>query len=461
MLQIYNTKTQRKEPLTPITPGKVTLYTCGVTVYDDCHLGHARTFIAFDVIVRYLRFRNYQVKYVRNITDIDDKIINKAKLNRETIETITTKYIEELNNDLLALQLLPPDHEPKATEFIPQMIKLVETLIANGFAYPAKNGDIYYNVRKYKNYGSLSKRNIDDLQLGARITINDAKQDPLDFVLWKTAKPNEPAWPSPWGAGRPGWHLECSAMAMHYLGETIDIHGGGFDLIFPHHENECAQSEAATGKPFVNTWMHIGFLQVNQEKMSKSLNNFHTIKEVLTTVHPEVLRFSLINAHYRSHVDYSTEQINLSTNAIRKFYLTLRDLPKVAKAEHTEFEQRFMLAMDDDFNTPEALAVLFDLTKEINKLRTTSIAQAASLAALLKYLANILGLLNCEPEQFLQHENINNNDLDVKQIEHMINLRNIARNNKDWQTADRIRTELDELGIIIEDSSNNTTWRKK
>jgi cysteinyl-tRNA synthetase len=461
MLQIYNTKTQKKEPFTPIIPGKISLYACGVTVYDYCHIGHARTYIAFDVIVRYLRFRNYQVQYVRNITDIDDKIINKANQGNGSITEVTTKFINALNADMWALKLLTPDHEPRATEFIPQMIALVERLEKNAFAYLADNGDVYYNVRKYKNYGSLSKRNIDELQLGARVDINTAKQDPLDFVLWKKAKPGEPSWPSPWGEGRPGWHLECSAMSMYYLGDTLDIHGGGFDLIFPHHENECAQSEAATGKPFVNTWMHVGFLKINKEKMSKSLNNFFTIREVLQEVHPEVLKYALTNAHYRSHIEYSEEQLVLSKNALEKFYLALRGLPIAERPVNSIFEQRFITAMDDDFNTHEALAVLFDLTKEINKLREQSIlTQASSLAALLKHLGGILGLLNSDPEQFLQNLSTNAN-ITPSQIEEMLSLRNKARKDQNWLEADQIRKNLETMGIVIEDGATDTTWRKK
>ena len=460
MLQIYNTKTQRKEIFKPISPDKVTIYTCGVTVYDYCHIGHARTFIAFDVIVRYLRFRNYQVQYVRNITDIDDKIINKAQQNNESTEALTTRFIAALANDAKALNLLQPDEEPRATHFIPQMIELIKTLETKGYAYRAENGDVYYNVRKFKNYGSLSKRNIDDMQLGARVEVNIAKNDPLDFVLWKSAKAGEPFWPSPWGNGRPGWHLECSAMSMYYLGQTLDLHGGGFDLMFPHHENECAQSEAATEQPFVNTWMHVGFLKINKEKMSKSLNNFYTIAEVLQEVHPEVLRYSMSSAHYRSHVEYSAEQINSSRNSLEKFYLALRGLPTAEKPVNSEFEARFIAAMDDDFNTPVAFSVLFDLTKEINRLREQSLAKAGSLGSLLKDLAGVLGILNHDPEIFLQNLPINNT-IDATKIDEMITSRNIARKNKNWQAADQIRIELDKLGITLEDTAAGTIWRKK
>lgn len=467
MLQIYNTKTQSKQLFKPIIPGKVSLYTCGVTVYDYCHIGHARTFIAFDVIVRYLRYRGFNVEYVRNVTDIDDKIINKAQQCGEPISAITERFIAAQQTDFNALQLLPPNHEPRATEFIPQMIALVQKLIANGIAYLADNGDVYFNVRKWKNYGSLSKRNLDDLQHGARVEVNAAKQDPLDFVLWKKAKPGEPTWPSPWGEGRPGWHLECSAMAMHYFGDTLDLHGGGFDLMFPHHENECAQSEAATDQPFVNTWMHVGFLNINKEKMSKSLNNFFTIKDVLQEVHPEILRYAMTSAHYRSHIEYSAEQLALSKAALEKFYLALRNLPTHGVAPtNSEYEQRFIAAMDDDFNTPEAFAVLFDLTKEINRLNKSSNQEhiqenpASELGALLKKLGQILGILYCEPEYFLQHLSLHKS-IDVDKIEEMIALRNHARKSHDWLTADRIRNELDALGVVIEDSAGNTTWRKK
>ena len=461
MLQIYNTKTQKKEIFKPIEPGKISLYVCGITVYDYCHIGHARTFIVFDTIVRYLRFRNYQVQYIRNITDIDDKIINKAKEINKPIETITTKYIDALIQDFKALNLLTPDKEPKATQFILQMIELIKSLEEKGFAYQAHNGDVYYSINKCKNYGHLSKRNMDDLQSGAIVEVNKDKQNQLDFVLWKKAKQDEPYWDSPWGKGRPGWHLECSAMAMHYLGESIDIHGGGFDLMFPHHENECAQSEAATNKTFVNTWMHVGFLKINKEKMSKSLNNFFTIRDVLQETHPEILRYSMITAHYRSHLEYSPEQLKLSKQALEKFYIALRGLPDADKPINSEFEKRFIAAMDDDFNTPEALAVLFDLTKEINKLREHSLQEAASLGSLLKYLWQTLGLFNSQPEDFLQSLSNTANDIDISKVEKLISDRNNARKNKDWQKADQIRFELDKLGIILEDAAGVTTWRKK
>ena len=461
MLQIYNSKSQQKEIFTPIVPGHISIYTCGITVYDFCHIGHARTFIAFDVIVRYLRMRNYQVHYIRNITDIDDKIINRANENSESTESLTARFIAAMHEDFRQLNLLSPDAEPKASEFIPQMLELVQTLEQKGFAYAAKNGDVYYHVRNFKTYGSLSKRNIDDLQLSARIEANEAKNDPLDFVLWKAAKPGEPAWDSPWGKGRPGWHLECSAMSMHYLGNTLDLHGGGYDLIFPHHENECAQSEAATGCNFVNAWMHVGFLKINQDKMSKSLNNFFTIRDVLQVVHPEVLRYTVSSAHYRSHLEYSKEQINASRNSLEKFYLAIRGVPAANRIENSEFEARFIAAMDDDFNTSEALAVLFDLTKEINRLREISLAKAASSVALLKYLANILGLLHYDAEDFLQNLTANDS-IDVSAIEELIAARNTARANKDWGQADNIRKQLDALGIIIEDGgATGTIWRKK
>ena len=460
MLKIYNSITRNKEIFTPINKGKASIYVCGITVYDYCHIGHARTSIAFDIIVRYLRYLGYEVKYIRNITDIDDKIINRAKQNNEEAATLALRFTEAMHADMHALNLLPPDEEPRATQFIPHMIELVKKLEQKDFAYKAENGDVYYNVHKFNTYGYLSHRNLEDLQSGARIEINEAKQNPLDFVLWKAAKEGEPSWNSPWGKGRPGWHLECSAMAMHYLGETFDIHGGGCDLLFPHHENERAQSEAVTGQTFANIWMHTGFLQINKEKMAKSLGNFITVNKALTEIHPEVLRFFMISSHYRSPLEYSLENISASRNALERFYIALRGLPsQVSKLLNSDFEKRFLNAMDDDFNTPEALAVLFDLVKEINKLKESSIEKAAPLGSLLKHLGGVLGLLQSESESFLKDLSNKDEMIDPQEIEKMIAARSQARKDKNWQEADRIRDRLLESGITLEDTSSGTIWR--
>ena len=460
MLQIYNTMTKEKEPFKPIVPGKVSFYVCGVTVYDYCHIGHGRTYIAFDVILRYLKFRGYEINYVRNITDIDDKIIKRAEENNETTEALTTRFIKAMHEDFKALGLMCPQQEPKATEFMSQMLALITRLQDQGFAYQADNGDVYFEVNQFKGYGKLSRRQLDDMISGARVEVNTAKRDPKDFVLWKQAKPGEPSWPSPWGEGRPGWHLECSAMSMDLLGETFDIHGGGFDLTFPHHENECAQSEAASGKQFVNTWMHCGFLQIDKEKMSKSLGNFATIRQVLETTHPEVLRYFMITSHYRSALEYSPEQVESARGTLEKFYLGMRGVPVKEAVRDSEYEQKFIAAMDDDFNTPEALAVLFELLREINRTKETNVEEAAPLVGLLKELAGLLGILQCDSEQFLKELTPGNAD-GAEKIESLIIAREEARKAKQWQEADRLRDELDNLGVVLEDTVSGTTWRRK
>ncbi len=455
MLKIYNTKTKSKEEFVPITPGKIGIYVCGVTVYDYCHIGHARTFVAFDTIVRYLKWRGFDVNFVRNITDIDDKIIKKAIDIDQPVEVITEQFITALHEDCKALGLLVPTEEPRATEFMSQMVQMIQTLQDKRYAYVGSNGDVYYDVKKNKKYGELSHRNLDDLQSGARIEVNKAKRCPLDFVLWKMPKPNEPAWDSPWGKGRPGWHLECSVMSMHYLGETFDIHGGGLDLAFPHHENECAQSEACTDSTFVNTWMHAGFLQMNKEKMSKSIGNIATIREVLATIDPEVVRYFMSTGHYRSSIDYSLEQVALSRSALERLYISLRGLPITEEIVETDHKERFINAMDDDFNTPEALAVLFDLAKEINRERKESIEKAAALGNLLRNLAGSIGLLKNNPEDFLQ-----GNPADTAKIEDLIETRTNARKEKNWQLADKVRDELQSMGIELEDEASGTIWRR-
>ena len=458
MLKIYNTASKKKTEFKPIEKNKIKFYSCGVTVYDHCHLGHALQWVVLGVIVRYLRYRNYHVDYVRNITDIDDKIINRANKNGESIFTLTTRMIQAMHEDSDALGALRPDREPKATEYIPQIISMIQTLLDKEYAYHADNGDIYYDVGKFKNYGALAQQDLEEIQSGARIEINTAKHNPLDFVLWKIAKPNEPSWDSPWGEGRPGWHIECSAMSTAMLGNHFDIHAGGLDLKFPHHQNEIAQAEAATGEKFANIWIHTGLVQVNDEKMSKSLGNFTTISEALTQYAPETIRYFMISSHYRSPLHYSDANMQMAKTALQRFYIALRDLPTIAEIDTNDYETRFIEAMDDDFNTPEALAVLFELTREINRLKKTEPLQAAALAALLKRLAKILGLLQDEPESFLQMTN--NTEFSKDDIENLISQRNVARANKDWPTSDRIRDELLSNGIMLEDHNTNTTWRK-
>jgi len=457
MIKIYNSLTQKKEIFKPLEEGKVRLYVCGPTVYDFCHIGNARSFTAFDGIVRYLRFRGYEVIYVRNITDIDDKIIKRANENHEDFNTVVERFTEAFREDMRVLNLLVPTYEPRATEFIPHIISLIEKLISNKSAYVAENGDVYYDVRQFKSYGCLAHRNIDELESGARIEISDIKRDPLDFVLWKIAKPGEPNWASPWGAGRPGWHIECSAMSTRILGETFDIHGGGKDLVFPHHENEIAQSEAATGKKFVNYWLHAGYLQIDKEKMSKSLGNFFTIRDILKEYSPEVLRYLLVSGHYRSPLNFSKELLQQARNALERFYTALRDLPHTAdELIDSEYEQKFIEAMDDDFNTPIALSVLFELAHEIQRLREKDLELAARHALLLKKLGGVLGILQDDPLNFFQGKK---DDLDVLKIEALIAARNQARADKNWAEADRIRQELADMRVVLEDSLFKTTWK--
>ncbi len=457
MLKIYNSLTQQKEVFKPVHAGKVSLYVCGVTVYDYCHIGHARTYTAFDVIIRYLKSRDFQVTHVRNITDIDDKIIKRANESQQDYHFIVNQFITAMYEDFAALGIQQPDHDPRATEFIEPMVAMIKKLIANGHAYIGANGDVYYEVRKFANYGKLAQRNVDQLESGARVEISEVKRDPLDFVLWKLAKPNEPSWVSPWGAGRPGWHIECSAMANTLLGDTFDIHGGGKDLIFPHHENEIAQSEGATHCHFVNTWMHAGFLQINKEKMSKSLGNFFTIRDVLKNHQPEALRYFFILSHYRSPLSYSEDAIQQAHSALARFYTAMRDLPIVEAPVDTDFEKNFVAAMDDDFNTPIALAVLFDLAHEIQRARANKdLTLAAQQSALLKKLGGILGILQSNPESFLQTGNA---ELDIAKIDSLIVARNQARANKDWAEADRVRAELTAMSIVLEDGAEGTSWR--
>ena len=478
MLQIYNSLTRQKEVFRPIEPGKVRMYVCGMTVYDHCHVGHARVMVVFDVVVRWLRAKGFDVTYVRNITDIDDKIIRRAEENREDFRDLTARFIDAMNQDLAALGILPPTHEPRATAAMADMIAMIQTLLAKGYAYLGASGDVYYDVSCFDRYGRLANKKLEDLRAGARVEVEEAKDDPLDFVLWKAAKPGkpgEPSWPSPWGAGRPGWHIECSAMSTRCLGEHFDIHGGGMDLKFPHHENEIAQSEAASGHRYVNVWMHNGFVQVNEEKMSKSLGNFFTVREVLQRYQPEVVRLFILSSHYRGPLNYSDENLEHAKSSRTRLYTALRGLPVVEAPVQESWEARFGRAMDDDFNTPEALAVLFDLAREVNRLRAEDVAAAARLGAGLKYLGGLLGLLQGDPERVLQGRNFNDvafvdtakaiDSLGVvysaEQVDTLIAQRAAARKAKNWAEADRIRALLQEAGIVLEDTPRGTLWRRE
>ncbi|WP_075879405.1 cysteine--tRNA ligase [Vreelandella massiliensis] len=464
-MQIYNTLTRRKEPFQPLEPGKVRMYVCGMTVYDYCHLGHARVMVAFDVITRYLRARGYDVTYVRNITDIDDKILKRADENGESIDALTERMIDAMHEDEARLAVLPPDEEPRATRHIDDIIAMIETLIEKGYAYAAENGDVYYRVRKFEGYGKLNNRNLDEMRSGARVEVDAHKEDPLDFVLWKAAKAGEAHWASPWGDGRPGWHIECSAMSKCCLGETFDIHGGGPDLTFPHHENEIAQSEAANGKPFVSTWMHAGAVRVNQEKMSKSLGNFFTIRDVLSEHDAEVVRYLLVASHYRSPINYSVDSLLEARKSLVRFYTSLEGLSLDASIDNGDiahatkgsgFRERFFAAMDDDFNTPEALSVLFDLVRELNRVRDNDTEQALVLAHELKTLGEMLGLLQQPPEAFLKGGQAL--ALSEAEIEAKIRERAEAKAHKDFAKADAIRDELASQGIVLKDSREGTTW---
>ncbi|PID45874.1 MAG: cysteine--tRNA ligase [Proteobacteria bacterium] len=460
MLKIYNSLTNKKETFKPLTEGKIKIYVCGMTVYDYCHLGHARVLVAFDVIYRYLVARGYDVTYVRNITDIDDKIIARANEKGEEFLALTERFIDAMHEDERALNVLPPTYEPKATENIPEIIAMIRTLVEKGHAYQGSNGDVYYDVSSFPEYGKLSSRKVDDLRAGERIAVEESKNDPLDFVLWKMAKPNEPFWESPWGDGRPGWHIECSAMSTKILGNHFDIHGGGHDLQFPHHENEIAQSEACTGERFANYWMHNGFVRINDEKMSKSLGNFFTIRDVLENYPPEAMRYFLLSSNYRSPLNYSSESLDGAIAGLDRLYNALRGLPPAEATADTAYEDKFYAAMDDDFNTAEALATLFDLARDLNKTRQTDSADAAApLGALLKKLAAILGLLQLNPDEWLQR-NSSDDGLDVADIEAKIQERIQAKANKDWAKADAIRDALKAAGITLEDKGAETIWRR-
>ncbi|WP_439536483.1 cysteine--tRNA ligase [Methyloversatilis sp.] len=458
MLKIYNTIGREKQAFLPIDPGRVRMYVCGMTVYDYCHLGHARVMVVFDMVARWLRASDYAVTYVRNITDIDDKIIKRAGENGESMRALTDRFIAAMHEDADALGVLRPDHEPRATEFVPQMQSLIERLQDKGLAYRAASGDVHYSVRKFDGYGKLSGKSLDELRAGERVDVSDGKQDPLDFVLWKHAKPAEPAdakWASPWGDGRPGWHIECSAMSSQLLGDHFDIHGGGADLQFPHHENEIAQSEGAHGHTFVNYWMHNGFVRVDDEKMSKSLGNFFTIREVLKQYDPEVVRFFILRAHYRSPLNYSDAHLDDARGALSRLYTTLKNVPPadVRPDWTTPAGQRLRAAMDDDFNTPEAMAVLFELSNDANRSGDPAVSGE------LRALAGVLGLLERSAEDFLQGR-AQAGGLDDAQIGALIEQRIAAKKARDFATADRVRDELKQQGVILEDSAAGTTWRR-
>jgi cysteinyl-tRNA synthetase len=475
MLKIYNSLAREKQEFVPIDAGKVRMYVCGVTVYDYCHLGHARFLIVFDVVWRWLRALGYQVTYARNITDIDDKIIRRAQENNEPVEQLTARFIQAMNEDAAALGVGKPDFEPRATEHVPGMLKMIAQLETRGLAYRAPSGDVNYAVRRFPGYGKLSGKSLDELRAGERVEIDPAKQDPLDFALWKKAKEGEPSWDSPWGGGRPGWHIECSVMSSALLGPHFDIHGGGQDLQFPHHENEIAQSEGAHQTKFVNYWMHNGFIRVDNEKMSKSLGNFFTIREVLAKYDPEVVRFFIARAHYRSPINYSDHHLEDARHSLARLYTALKGCGAAAgdvdwSGAHA---RRFREAMNDDFNTPEAVAVLFDLANELNRSRDAGIAR------LLKSLGGILGLLQRDPNAFLQGRRElqgrvaeaiavrDNVDAEVipagltKSVEQLIADRTAARKAKNFAESDRIRKELLDAGIVLEDTAQGTTWRRR
>lgn len=459
MLKIYNSITRQKQEFKPINPGKIGMYVCGVTIYDLCHIGHGRTFVSFDMIVRYLRYVGYEVNFQRNITDVDDKIIKRANENNESCEALTERLIGEMHRDFDALNMLRPDFEPRATLHIAEIIDMVELLLARGHAYVASDGDVLFSVASHPDYGRLSGQNLDQLQAGARVEVDENKQNPMDFVLWKMSKPGEPTWESPWGPGRPGWHIECSAMNSKHLGLHFDIHGGGSDLQFPHHENEIAQSCCAHDTPYVNYWMHTGMVMVDREKMSKSLGNFFTIRDVLGHYDAETVRYFLLSGHYRSQLNYSEDNLKQARSALERLYTAIKDVDlTVAAAPAEEFIAKFKAAMDDDFNTPEAYSVLFDMVRDINRLKATDIAKASALAVAMKQLADVLGLLGQDPDAFFKGEG---SDDEVAEIEALIVERNRARSEKDWAAADVARNRLDILGVVLEDGPSGTTWRKK
>jgi cysteinyl-tRNA synthetase len=459
MLKVYNTLSGKKEVFKPIEEGKVGMYVCGNTVYDFCHIGHARAMISFDIISRFIRHLGYELNYVRNITDVDDKIIKRAAENNETTASLTERMITAQQEDELRLGNKMPDREPKATEFMQEIIDMVQILIDKGFAYQGSSGDVYYRATAFKEYGKLNNRKLEDMLAGARIDVEVAKEHPADFVLWKQTKEGEVSWTSPWGEGRPGWHIECSAMSTSCLGSHFDIHGGGPDLKFPHHENEIAQSEAATGKEYVNYWMHCGAVRVNNEKMSKSLGNFFTVRDVLAKFNPEVVRYLMVSSQYRSAIDYSDQSLLEAKVALERLYTALRDQDVAEKYTPTDFTKRFEEAMKDDFNTAVAVSVLFELVRELNKAKLEDAEKASTLAAELRFLAELLGLLYQEPEYFLQNSTISEG-LDEAAIQSLIDQRTQARKDKNFARSDEIRDELASQGVELLDGREGTTWTR-
>ena len=484
-LKIYNTLTGKKEIFQPLKAGKAGMYVCGVTVYDFSHIGHARAAVVFDVIFRYLRYRGFEVNYVRNYTDVDDKIINKAQKEGVDYKTIAERYIEGYDRDMKALNVEEPTFTPRATEHIPEMIKLIERLIENGYGYELE-GDVYFEVSKFRSYGKLSGKNIEELQSGARVEVDDRKKSPLDFALWKASKPGEPAWDCPWGKGRPGWHIECSAMSQHFLGETFDVHGGGADLIFPHHENEIAQAEGATGKPFVHYWIHNGFVNINQEKMSKSLGNIFTIREILENYHPEVIRLFLLSHHYRSPVDFSDQSLKEAQLSLDRLYALLKDFKDLRggngqsslfeeemRSQISSLPEMFEKEMDDDFNTASALGVLHRVTRNLNKMLSEvkkdgegklSSTLSEEAAKTFNAAGNVLGLLMVDPEDYFgqkQEEGMKGITITEEEILKLIEERRVAREEKDWKKSDQVREELSNQGILLKDTPQGTTWKVK
>jgi len=453
-MQFYNSFTNKKEKFIPIREGEVGMYVCGMTVYDNCHLGHARAMMAFDILVRYFKNKGYKVNFVRNITDVDDKIIERAIESNESIDQLTQRTISSMHEDFSRLGLELPNTEPRATEHIPGMIQMIEDLINKGHAYHSTGGDVFFAVRTFPEYGKLSNKNIDDLNPGSRVAEDESKKDPLDFVLWKRAKEGEPSWNSPWGKGRPGWHIECSVMSFENLGQHFDIHGGGPDLLFPHHENEIAQSECSSGHKFANYWLHSGLLKINGEKMSKSLGNFAMLKDLFISYHPEVLRYYLISSHYRSSLNFDQESLNQARSALTRLYQALTSVQVNGNELDQDMVNKFSLVMDDDLNTPEALSILFQLAKLINSSSDTE--KKIKYASTLKELSSVLGLLQDDPKIFFQF----GATLSDEEIDQQISLRNKARDTKNFETADKIRDSLLEQGIILDDSSEGTTWKK-
>ena len=460
MLTIYNSLTRRKEKFQPIDPGKVRMYVCGITVYDYCHIGHARMILVFDMIVRYLRFRGYEVNYVRNITDIDDKIINRSRESGEPFNELTGRFIQAMNEDFEALNVLVPDSEPRATDHIEQIIVMINRLLENGYAYRAGNGDIFYDVSAFGDYGQLSGKNVEELRAGIRVDVQEEKADPVDFALWKAEKPGEPAWDSPWGRGRPGWHIECSAMSTHCLGDDFDIHGGGQDLRFPHHENEIAQSCGAGSRTFVNVWIHNGFVRVDDEKMSKSLGNFFTIREVMERYLPEVIRFFILSSHYRSPLNYSDGHLDEARAGLTRLYTSIRDIDPGDGELEPGYRQRFEQVMDDDFNTRAAVTLFHEIAGEINRLEDKASEHAARLARTLVRLGGVLGIMQMAPGQFL-HAAAGNGDISTDDINRLIEERAQAKAARNYAEADRIRERLTGQDIILEDGPGGTTWRRK